>query len=274
MQPLSVQAVSPEIHSSENKRLITPSQGLLATTHSSHAAHTAPVLPPSNISRQIDPAPQVLGLKLLQLHCPPSPQQSGPQHPQSPQTLPTANPATIESHHDNLRYNDRSSSVPKRQPSFYPPHDPTPRHSQPQSLTSERSRVQGFSLLPPALPAHTPEPMQGLRLLHLQPVPHSNTTFPKLPLPPSSRFTPNIAVPMGEAPMIKLLHIDAGPQMASSTSVISRFFWGGFMKYCIVVYVQIFVSATDVSQSSSFSPNAPPHVRGGIVQFSGREGER
>ncbi|XP_031711728.1 ciliogenesis and planar polarity effector 1 isoform X1 [Anarrhichthys ocellatus] len=213
MQPLSLQVVSPEIHCSENKRLITPSQGLLATTHSSHAAHTAPVLLPSNISRQSDPAPQVLGLKLLQLHCPPSPQQSGPQHPQSPQTLPTANPATIESHHDNLRYNDQSSSVPKRQPSFYPPHDPTPRHSQAKSRTSERSRVQGFSLLPPALPAHTPEPMQGLRLLHLQPVPHSNTTFPKLPLPPSSRFTPNIAVPMGEAPMIKLLHMDAGPQM-------------------------------------------------------------
>ncbi|XP_054468861.1 ciliogenesis and planar polarity effector 1 [Anoplopoma fimbria] len=210
MEPLSVQAVSPEIHFSENKRLIPPSQGLLATTHTSHATHNAPVLLPSNNSKQSDPAPQVLGLKLLQLHCPPLPQQIAPHHPQCPPALHAANPAAMESHKHKLKYNEQSRSVPKRQLHFNPPHDPTPRPSQPKSQTWERSRDQGFSLLPPA---HTPEPMQGLRLLHLQPVPHSNTTFPKLPLPPSSRSTPIIAVPIGEAPMIRLLHLDSGPQM-------------------------------------------------------------
>ncbi|XP_034403492.1 ciliogenesis and planar polarity effector 1 [Cyclopterus lumpus] len=210
MQPLSVQAVSPEIHLSENKRLIPPSQGLLATSHTNHATHNAPA--PSNNGKQSDPAPQISGLKLLQLDCPPLPQQSGPPIPQGPQALHTANPDTNKSNQHKLQL------------SFL--HDPTPRHFQPKTQTSERSRGQGFSLLPPALPAHA-EPMQGLRLLHLQPVPHSNTTFPKLPVPPSCRSTPIITAPMGEAPMIKLLHIDSGPQMvfpkAAPSAQMTRF---------------------------------------------------
>ncbi|XP_068429824.1 ciliogenesis and planar polarity effector 1 isoform X2 [Clinocottus analis] len=187
MQPLSVQAVSPEIHLRVNERLIPSSQGLLATTHFGHAT--------------------------------PFPQQSGPQ---SPQALHTANHATNKSRQHNLKYNDQSSSVPKRQLGFNSLHDPTPRHSQPKSQTSERSRGQRFYLLPPALPAHTPEPTQHLRLLQLQPVPHSNTTFPKLPLPPSSWFTPIVTASMGKAPCIKLLHIDSGPQIGRNTSIISR----------------------------------------------------
>ncbi|XP_056287984.1 ciliogenesis and planar polarity effector 1 isoform X2 [Pseudoliparis swirei] len=213
MQPLSVQALSPEIHLSENRRLIPPSQGLLATTHTSHATHNAPA--PSNNSKQSDPAPQVSGLKLLQLDCPSLPQQIGPHIPRGPQALHTTNPTTKESHQH------------KHQLSFNLLHDPTPRHSQPKTQASERSRVQGFSLLPPALPAQSPEPMHGLRLLRLQPVPHSNTTFPKLPVAPASRPTPIITVPMGEAPMIKLLHIDPGPQMvfpkAAPSAQMTRF---------------------------------------------------
>ncbi|XP_037609215.1 ciliogenesis and planar polarity effector 1 isoform X4 [Sebastes umbrosus] len=220
MQQLSVQAVSPEIQFMESRRLIPPSQGLLATTDTSHTIHSAPVLLPSNDSVQSDPAPQVLGLKLLQLHRPPLPQQSAPHHPQGPQELYTANPATIESHqHKN---NDQSASVPKKQLSFNTPHDPAPRYSQVKSQTSERYSGQGFSLLPPALPAHTPAPMQGLRLLHFQAVPQSNTTFPKLPLPPPYRPATFIAAPMGHAPMIKLLHIDSGPQMRFSEAAPSR----------------------------------------------------
>ena len=154
MQPLSVHTVSPEIQFMESRRLIPPSQGLLATTDTSHTIHSAPVLLPFNDGVQSDPAPQVLGLKLLQLHRPPLPQQSAPHHAQGPQALHTANPATIESH--QLKNNNQSASVPKRQLSFNPPHDPAPRNSQVKGQTSERSRGQGFSLLPPALPTpHT-----------------------------------------------------------------------------------------------------------------------
>ncbi|XP_045922847.1 ciliogenesis and planar polarity effector 1 isoform X1 [Micropterus dolomieu] len=224
MQPLSVHAVSSEIQSRESRRLIPPSQGLLATTDTSYAIHTAPVLMPSNDSIQSEPAPQVLGLKLLQLHSPPLLQQSAPNY-QGLQTLHKANPATTESHQHKVKKSDQStskktgeedrnwSSVPKTQLTFNSLHDPTPRNSQPGFQTSERSRNQEFSLLPPTLPAHTPAPMQGLRLLHFQPVPNSNITFPKLPLPSSSRPATVIAAPRGEAPMIKLLHIESGPKM-------------------------------------------------------------
>ncbi|XP_078126837.1 ciliogenesis and planar polarity effector 1 isoform X7 [Sander vitreus] len=213
MQPLSVQAVSPEIQFQESRRLIPPSQGLLATTGTSHAFHSAPVLLPSNDSIHSAPAPQVLGLKLLQLHRPPLSQQSAPHHPQGPQVLHTATSATIESQQHKVKNHDQSTSIPKRQLSCNHPHDPTPRNSQHKSQTSERSRGQGFSLLPTALPAHTSAPMPGIRLLHFQPVPHSNTTFPKLPLPPSSRPATVIAARWGDAPMIKLLHIESGPKM-------------------------------------------------------------
>ncbi|XP_070707145.1 ciliogenesis and planar polarity effector 1 [Pempheris klunzingeri] len=227
MQPLSLQAVSPEIQFRENKRLIPPAQGLLATTDTSHAIYSAPVLPPLNDSIQNDPAPQVLGLKLLQLQRPPLPQQSAPHNPpaQVHQMLCTANPSTIESHQHKLKNSDQSASkkteeekrngfsVPERQLSFNSSHHPTAGNSQPKTETSERSRGKGFSLLPSALPAHTPAPMQGLRLLHVQPVPHSNITFPKLPIAASSKPATVIAAPIGEAPMIKLLRIESGPKM-------------------------------------------------------------
>lgn len=217
--------MSPQIQFRESRRLIPPSQGLLATTDTSHTIHSAPVLVPSNDSIENDPALQVLGLKLLQLHRPPLPQQSAPHYSpaQGPQMQHTANPATVESHQHKFKNNGQSTLVPKRQLSFNSPHDPNPGNSQPKIQTSDRSRGQGFSLLPPALPAHTPAPMQGLRLLHVQPVPHSNIMFPKLPSPSPSRPATVIAAPRGEAPMIKLLHIESAPRMASNTSFTSRF---------------------------------------------------
>lgn len=226
MQPLSLQAVSSEIQFRESRRLIPPSQGLLATADTSHAIHSAPVLPPPHDSIQNDPAPQVLGLKLLQLQRPPLPQHSTPHYPptEGPQTLHTTNAAAMESASKKTEEEKRNGfSVPKRQLNFNSSHDPTPRNSQPKIQTSERSRDQGFSLLPPALPAHTPAPMQGLRLLHFQPVPHSNITFPKLPVPSSSRPATVIAAPMREAPMIKLLRLESGPKMARNTPSSSRF---------------------------------------------------
>ncbi|XP_032394686.1 ciliogenesis and planar polarity effector 1 isoform X3 [Etheostoma spectabile] len=205
MQPLSVQAVSPEIQ--ESRRLIPTSQGLLVTTGTRHVYHSAPVLLPSNDSIHSSPAPQVLGLKLLQLHRPPLSQQGALHHPQDPQVFHTATSATIESQQHKVKNHDQSTSIPKRQLSFNPPNDPFPRNSQHKSQILERSTI------PSALPAHTSAPMPGIRLLHFQPVTHSNTTFPKLPLPPSFRPATVIAAPWGETPMIKLLHIDCGPKM-------------------------------------------------------------
>lgn len=221
MQPLSVQAMSPEIQFREGSRLIPHSLGLLATTDT---GHSATVLPPAN-SIQNDRASQVLGLKLLQLHRPPLPQQVAPQYPPS-QLLYTANAANTEHHQHRLKINDQSAqrkteeekrSVPKRQLSFNSLRDST----QPRIQTSERSRGQESSLLPSALPAHSPAPIQGLRLLHFQPVQQSNTTFPQIPLLSSSRAATIIAAPMGDAPMIKLLHIDTGPKMASDVCFAS-----------------------------------------------------
>lgn len=228
MQPLSVQPVSPEMEFRESRRLIPPSQGLLATTDTSHSA---PVLPPSNDIVQSDPSAQVFGLKLLQLHHPPVLHRIAPNYPPA-QVVHTANPATTESQQHRLKNTDQFASkktgdkkrnghsVPKRQLNFNPPHDPTQLVIQ----TVERSRGPEISLLPPALPAHTPAPMQGLRLLHFQPVqPQINMAFPKIHTLSSSRPTTVIAAPMAEAPMIKLLHIESGPKMASNASTTSGF---------------------------------------------------
>ncbi|KAI3362297.1 hypothetical protein L3Q82_012605 [Scortum barcoo] len=227
MQPLSVQAVSPEMHFRESRRLIPPSQGLLTTNDISNAVHSAPVLAPSNDGVQNDPAPQIFGLKLLQLHRPPLPQQSAPHYPpaQGPQMQHTSHPANVESHQHKLKNNDQFASAAKRQLTFNSQHDPTPRNSQSNIQTSERSRGQGFSLFPPA---HTPAPMPGLRLLHFEPVPHSNVTFPKLPIPFSSRHVPVIVAPREEASMIKLLHIEPAPKKivppAAPSAQLTRLF--------------------------------------------------
>ncbi|XP_034751796.1 ciliogenesis and planar polarity effector 1 isoform X2 [Etheostoma cragini] len=205
MQPLSVQAVTPEIQ--ESMRLIPTSQGLLVTTGTRHVFHSAPVLLPSNDSVHSSPAPQVLGLKLLQLQRPPLSQQSAPQHPQDPQMLHTATSATIKLQQQEVKNHDQSTYIPKRQLSFNPPNDPIPKNSQHKSQILERSRILSAS------PAHTSAPMPGIRLLHFQPVPHSDTTFPKLPLPPSFRPATVLAAPWEDTPMIKLLHIDCGPRM-------------------------------------------------------------
>ncbi|KAM8829024.1 ciliogenesis and planar polarity effector 1 [Spinachia spinachia] len=223
MQPLFVQAMSPGAHFRENERLIAQSQGLLTTTHASRPQKVPVLLPPEN-SKPSEAPPPVSALKLLHFHCPPSPQQSGPQPPREPRELHFANPPTSEPHQHEPKHSDQCCSVLKGQLGLKALHDPPPRHSQAKSDTSERSRGPGSSPLPPALPAHPPEPMQGLRLLHLQPVAPGETRFPTLPVPSASWPTTYIAAPMPEAPMIKLLHIDAGretmfPKAAPSAQV-------------------------------------------------------
>ncbi|KAM7392880.1 hypothetical protein PAMA_007814 [Pampus argenteus] len=223
MQPLSVQAEVPEIKFRQSRRLIPSSQGLLTTTDTSHTI-SAPVVA-SNGSIQSDPASQVLGLKLLQLHHSTLSQQSAPHYPQGqdPQMLLTANPSNKESHPPHLKHSNQAalkktdedkrsgSLVLKRQLGVNnsPPHDPTPRSLHLQNQTSERSREKEFSLLPPA---DGPALVQGVRLLHFQPVPQRNITFPKIPIPSSRPFTV-ISAPIGETPRIKLLHIDSPPKM-------------------------------------------------------------
>ncbi|XP_029372415.1 ciliogenesis and planar polarity effector 1 isoform X2 [Echeneis naucrates] len=227
MQPLSVRAESPEIQFRQSRRLIPSSQGLLVTTDVNHAIASAPAELQSHGSIQIDHAPDVLGVKLLQLQHPPLPKQSAPHNPpvHGSQALHTTNPVNLESHQPNIKHNYQpisnreeekrrnGFSVSRRQLHFYHPHDPAPRNSHHEIQTSERSRVQEFSSLPPVFPVQTPAPMEGIRLLHFQPPSHKNVTFPKLPLPSSSRPSTVIAAPMGETHLIKLLHIESQPKM-------------------------------------------------------------
>ncbi|CAJ1070587.1 ciliogenesis and planar polarity effector 1 isoform X1 [Xyrichtys novacula] len=152
MQPLSVQALSPETQFRESRRLIPPSQGLLATSCDVHSAH---VLPPRN-----DLLTQFSGLKLLHLQRSPLPQQSAPHQPQ---VLHTSN-----STKKTIKEKRNVSSSPKKQLIFNHSHNPTPVIPEHNIQTSERSRGHEFSLLPPAFPAHTPAPTQGLRLLHFK----------------------------------------------------------------------------------------------------------
>ncbi|XP_051794635.1 ciliogenesis and planar polarity effector 1 isoform X2 [Acanthochromis polyacanthus] len=222
MQPLSVQAPeSPEIQLRENRRLIPSSQGLLATTDTSQAIHNTPGLLPSDGSIQNDSTSQLLGLKLLQLHRPLSlPQESTTHYPpvQLQQMLHAANPATVCS--NDQATSNRSGgekrnkpSVPKRQLSFNPLQEPALRNTQPHIWPSEQSRGQQFSVLPSALPAHTPAPMQSLRPLPFESVSHNNVTFPRIPSPSTSRPSTVIAATLQEAPAIKLLHIESRPKM-------------------------------------------------------------
>ncbi|KAM6975927.1 LOW QUALITY PROTEIN: ciliogenesis and planar polarity effector 1 [Tautogolabrus adspersus] len=209
MQPLSVQAESPEIQFRESRTLIPPSQGLLTTSQCDRSTH---VLPPFTENIENDTTAQVTGLKLLQLHRPPLSQQSTQHHPQ---TLHTSNPSKrTEKEKRNV------STYQKRHLSFNHTHEPTPAISQHNIQTSERTREHDFSLLPPAFPAHTPATMQGLRLLHYEPVPHNNVTFPKIPVQSSSRSFSRFSIPRGEA-QIKLLHLESGPKMMFPTTAPS-----------------------------------------------------
>ncbi|XP_019938136.2 ciliogenesis and planar polarity effector 1 [Paralichthys olivaceus] len=226
IHPLSVLVGSPEIQFKQSRSLIPSSKGLLVTTDIKQAVPSAPVTLPSNVSIQNDPAPQFLGLKLLQAWCPPLPQESAPHYPpaQESQILHTEYPAFLESHQPNLKHSYQASSkraeekrtgssVLKRQLSFNHPQDPAPRSSQTRIQTPQRSSGPEFPLLPPAFQAQTPAVMQCPRLLHLQPGAHSNITFPKLPMPFLSRPSSVMSAPVGGMPVTKLLHIQSGPKM-------------------------------------------------------------
>ncbi|XP_068609265.1 ciliogenesis and planar polarity effector 1 [Brachionichthys hirsutus] len=116
MQPLSVQAVPSEIQVTESRRLIPPSQGLLATTE---AIHNASVTAPSHDNMRSDLASVPFSLRLL--HYPPSAHR-------------TATPSYPIVH--NGTRNDWSIFSKK---------------AQPKTHTSERFGGQELPLLPSAL---------------------------------------------------------------------------------------------------------------------------
>ena len=235
MHPLSILVGSPEIQFKPSRSLIPSSKGLLVTTDIRQAVPRAPVALPSNVSLQNEPAPQLLGLTLLHARWPPLHQERAQHYPpaQESQTRHTENPVFLESHQPQLKHSYQAaskraeekrtgSSVLRRQLSFNNSQDPPPCSSQPWIQMSESSRRQEFPFLPLAFPAQTPALMQVPRLLHLQPSAPSDITFPKLPVPVSSRPSTVMSAPMGGIPVTKLLHIQSGPKMASDTSITSR----------------------------------------------------
>lgn len=208
MQPLSIQPVTPDVHVRESRRLMSPSQGLLATTDTGPGACVATSL---SYVPQNGATPQVPVPKLLQLHPSLLAHHMAPHCPPA-QTLPRTNPATTLSQRPEPKGNDQSRnvhSVPKRQLAFISAKDP----AQPRVPTSQTSRGQEVSL--PALLASTPAPTQGLRLLQYQSPPQNNVSFPKLPIPAFCRPNAGIPVPVGDVP-IKLLQIESGPKMVSN----------------------------------------------------------
>lgn len=215
MQPLSVQAESPEI---QQRKKIPSSQGLLATADTCSAVHN----PPASIIAHNDSSPQVLGLRLLKIH--PS-MTLHDDAPHGPQTLHTANPETIGYHHPKYKHKDQATwkkksgehrnvfTAPVKHLNDIPPRNPAPRNPRPQMWPSETS-VGQVALCHPPFPTLTPASIPGLRLLQVQHIPQSNITFPKLSQPLVSR-PPVFSAPVAGAPMIKLLSIDSGPKMVS-----------------------------------------------------------
>ncbi|CAN9504264.1 unnamed protein product [Ophioblennius macclurei] len=199
LQPLSVQAGSPESPLRGSRKLIPFSEGLLATTDSNHTFQSASAASPSSCSSQNEPPPHTAGLKLLQLHRPPSPQHSVP---------------PCASTHAAKPISHKKVGL-KRHTTFITSHDPTPRSSRNMFRPPERSTSQELSLLtmPPMLPPHTAAPSQGLRLLSFQAAPHDNFNFPKLVFQSTPRPSPVITVPLTESPVLKLLRIDHGPKI-------------------------------------------------------------
>ncbi|XP_020563328.1 protein JBTS17 isoform X3 [Oryzias latipes] len=209
MQPLSVQAESPDVQQMENRKRIPSSQGLLATTNTRRAVQSTPVPLSSHGGAQNDSAPPMLGLRLLKFSSPLLSQHTSSQNPPAPQphAYPTANqeiPRSFQAK-TKLDFNKGREDRNTFSSPITRPYKSTSRTFHPQSHSSPQ--------LPPAFPAHTPSPFQGLRLLQLQPPPHHNITFPKLPLPSFSRPSALIPVPVTETPPIKLLQINRGPKV-------------------------------------------------------------
>ncbi|XP_038152752.1 ciliogenesis and planar polarity effector 1 isoform X1 [Cyprinodon tularosa] len=220
MQPLSVQAASPEIQESEKRRLIPSSHGLLATTHGSD---TNPHLPPkgsaqtgSKGSGQTGSAVQMLGLKLLKLHHSATSQQAVPRFAAQHTQTPESHQPKVTLYHQSTWKNTDGQHL-----TFNPSHDPPHRNSPSPIWPLGASVGQTFPLLPPAFQTPISTSLHGLRLLQLQDVPRSSIRFPKLTTAVAPRPVV-ISAGMTEAPLIRLLHIDPGPKVMEPQGIHSN----------------------------------------------------
>lgn len=173
------------------------------------------MFPPANANPQKEPAAQVWGVKILNLH------PSATSHPASHYPPTQIGHATNPGTHTGSKWTEdkkTSYSIPKRLLSLISLPSPT----QPRIEKSERTREQEFPLLPPVTTAHTPAPVQGLRLLRCTSAPQGNIMFPKIAPAPSSRPCTLIAAPIREVPMLKLLQIQSGVRMARITSTLLK----------------------------------------------------
>ncbi|XP_023193921.1 protein JBTS17 isoform X1 [Xiphophorus maculatus] len=229
MQPLSVQAESPQTQQTGKRRLIPSSDGLLATTDRSHAVQHQPY----DSSVHTGSAAQMSGLKLLKLHhfamAEYSARHYAAQHAQAPHAQ-APHRANLKSNQPKATHYDQSTwkkkggeqrngfSVQTKHLLFNPAHDPTLRSSHLLMGPTGQFFGQAFPLHPAAFPTQKPAPMQGLRLLQLRDTPPSSFNFPKL----ITAIPAFISTPMTEVPIIKLLHIESGPKMVAPQNIPSK----------------------------------------------------
>lgn len=254
----------------KENNMIPSFQGPLNTADITCVIPTAPVVVPVNSSIQNDPAPQLLGLKLLQLHGLPQRQQSVSHHPvaQGPRMLPTENHGTMASHQHKLKHShqatsNRSIDGHRGQMSDNRPHYLNSRNCQPLIQISERPQPQKFSI-------GRPVSTQSVPLLHFKPVPHSQVTFPQLPTPLSSSHSPFIPAPMGEMPMIKLLYLLPDSKMVKYTFYVYTLNLI-IIKRCIVSYIP--VSVTEVTFGIPFTSHDKSHLYGAVDKFSDQKAQ-
>ncbi|PWA26913.1 hypothetical protein CCH79_00000898 [Gambusia affinis] len=210
MQPLSVQAESPQTQQMGKKRLIPSSDGLLATTDRSHTVQHQPY------NSSVHTGSAGSGLKLLKLHhfamAEYSARHYAAQHAQAPHTANLKSNQPKATHYDQSTWKKKGGeqrngfSVQSKHLLFYPADDPGQFFG------------KAFPLHPGAFATQKPAPMQGLRLLQLRDTPPSSFNVPKL-----IRAIPAvISTPMTEVPIIKLLHIESGLKMMAPRNIPSK----------------------------------------------------
>ncbi|XP_014824963.1 PREDICTED: uncharacterized protein C5orf42 homolog isoform X3 [Poecilia mexicana] len=214
MQPLSVQAESPQTQQRGNRRLIPSSDGLLATSDRSQPAQHQPY----DSSVHTGSTAQMSGLKLLKLHhfamAEYSARHYAAQHSQAPHTANLKSNQPKATHYDQSTWKKKGGELKNAFPVqtkhllFNPAPDPAPRTGQ--------FFAQAFPLHPAAFPTQKPEPMHGLRLLQLRDPPPSSFSFPKVI---TAAIPAVIPTPVTEVSIIKLLHIESGPKMMAPQNI-------------------------------------------------------
>ncbi|XP_017163381.1 uncharacterized protein C5orf42 homolog isoform X3 [Poecilia reticulata] len=225
IQPLSVQAESPQTQQRGKRRLIPSSDGLLATSDRSQPVQHQPY----DSSVHTGSAAQMSGLKLLKLHhiamAGYSARHYAAQHARAPHTANLKSNQPKATHYDQSTWKKKGGelrngfSVQTKHLLFNPAHAPAPRSSHPLTGPTGQFFAQAFPLHPAAFPTQKPAPMQGLRLLQLRDAPPSRFSFPKLI---TAAIPAVISTPVTEVSIIKLLHIESGPKMMAPQNIPSK----------------------------------------------------